>query len=397
MRFALYLDLYTISINSFYTKVALVESFLSKGQTLDIYYPLDLINKERPDEKSDDNFFKTLKDFESFNVTVIPKLPQPKNYDVLLITDTYIKEWLVIDNVTIKDTRYLCALKFIEENKHVICIRDTAMIEYRFINSPSIKHGICASPLYGTLPITTKTFTMPLLSNLSFPKKDLMSESDFFDKYNLDKNLKIISIFPGKISKWRKDAPNNKNVTQVMRNLEFFNKNIEQISNICNEYGYQLVGKLHIRDNNSKWLTKEKHDSLFHYKYIKYINPEDTNELLQYSDRCITYATTMVYQMYLYDLPSFDIGTGIYYLNWSSPNETSINSILKNYNNGIDLIYGTVANTFFHNGIEQLINFLKFDFKIKRFKYLYNNPIYGNSYKTTIDDVRNSILGALLH
>lgn len=101
--------------------------------------------------------------------------------------------------------------------------------------------------------------------------------------------------------------------------------------------------------------------------------------------------------MYLYGIPALDIGTGIYYLNWSSPNETSINSVLKNYNNGIDLIYGTVASNFANNGIEQTINFLKTEFNIKKFKYLYNNPIYGNSYGTTIDDVRNSICSALLH
>lgn len=387
MRFALYLDLYTISINSFYTKVALVESFRNNGHILDIFYPLNMLNKI---DKTDDNFCKNIKDFERFNITIKPTLPQAKDYDVLLITDTYIKDWCVI-----KDVRNLCALKFIEINKPVICIRDTAMIEYRFINNPGIKHGICAAPLFGTLPITTKTFIMPLLSNLSFVKNNCLSRDDFYEKYNLNKNLKIISLFPGKINKWRKNSSNNKNVFQVMKNLDFFNKNIEQINNICNEFGYQLVGKLHIRDTNVKWLNKDKHDNMFHYKYIKYINPEDTNELLKYSDRSLTYATTMVYQMYLYNLPSFDIGTGIYYLNWSNPNETTINSTLKNYNNGIDLIYGTVASTFSINGIEQLTNFLKSEFNIKQFKYLYNNPIYGNSYGSTIDDVKNSILGVL--
>ena len=59
----------------------------------------------------------------------------------------------------------------------------------------------------------------------------------------------------------------------------------------------------------------------------------------------LTKLKPMVYQLYLYDLPTLDLGTGIYYPRWAFTNpENRVITPLQNFRYGRDLIYGEVVN-----------------------------------------------------
>jgi hypothetical protein len=319
---------------------------------------------------------------------IITSFPDPVVFDILLLTDTYTKKWYYSSDGHIHDCRNKIMNSFLKLGKKVICIRDTPLIEYRSMSNTNVKHGICingVSNLHHKIP----KFMMPLLSNLAFKKRNQMTRNEFCDKYGIDYDKKILCLLPGKISKW-KSVKRSKNINSklVATNVEVFYNRLDDLNQILLENNYVITSKLHTRDNYDKWLTQKT----FRKDIIKYVDPNDSNEMLTYSDKGISFGTTMVYQTYLFNMPVLEIGTGMYYLGWSDSDANLESSPLKIYNYGKDLVFGKISQNFGKLPIKTLSNFITSEYDIKQFKYVRDNPIYGNSYNTCVEDVSNAIL-----
>ena len=84
----------------------------------------------------------------------------------------------------------------------------------------------------------------------------------------------------------------------------------------------------------------------------------------------------------------------IYYHMWASFNQTNIDTPLKDYDNGRDLIYGDIMNydEFKEDPSKYMLKFINKEYDINKFKYLKNNPIYGDSYGTTMMDLTKCLI-----
>jgi hypothetical protein len=246
---------------------------------------------------------------------------------------------------------------------------------------------------------------MAPLTLLSNPKPNQLTYNEFCEKYGLDNKLKIIALLPGKIDKWReyckdknvqfKDKLVRYNYYKNNEQIHWFIQNQNKISKIFKKMGYQLVGKFHQRDFN-KCDDNNKYKKILLQANIVYVEQYDSYELIKYSTYALTFGSTMVYQLYLYDLPSIEIGTGFYFPGWAcnNNNDFSYMNYIKPYNLGKDLIYGHVADfkELSNNTMEYFKQLLA---KEIIFKYKDNNPLYGESYGKTLDDSYKSIIKAI--
>lgn len=399
MKFALYMEPHQIFHSSFYTYQLLQELFNSKNHILDFYTPIDynIDSLEEPNNKIN---IKNLKDI--YNIEFQIKFPAVDDYDVLLLEPHYYKNWSNIKT----DMRCLIASRFKDKNKLVIVLNSSMLMETRLIKLDNIYYGIKSSRILALENINKyklSYFFMPSVSYLINPKPDHLSQQQFYQKYKLDPNKRIIAFLPGKLCKWRKKETyqdnlfNNKlvnnNFFQNNKQIHWFKENCQKIIDIFNGLGYQLVGKMHIRDFE-KFSQEDKSGRILMKSNITYIQQYDTYELLKYSSYALTFGSTMVYQLYLYNIPSIEIGTGFYFPGWAYPTTTHDNfymKLVKKYNNGKDLIYGNVIDfdKIQEDPHKHIVSLLS---NITNFKHRINNPIYGKTYGHTIDDVYKGII-----
>jgi len=411
MKIALYIEPHKSSHANFYTKILFKKEIESRGNTLDIYIPDDKKHVKKNDKEP---YISSVKEMSIFyGISIIEGFPNSSNYDILFVFEDYYKSW----SNKVDDFRKHVCRPFITNSKKVLCLKDDTIMEVRPIKLNNIIYGIPSNRLmterdklnikrkdhYWILPSGTKHFIIPVISNLSIPKPECLSKEDFYHKYGLDTNLKIIAYLPGKVKKWRekfyKGKKNNytRNFQLTLHQINWFLNNFKIINNILRDLGYQLVGKLHIRDSN-KFIENTKTDKYTKNKDIKYVSQYHSHELLKYADYAITFATTMAYQLYLYDLPTLDLGTGIYYPRWAFKlSDNKAITPLQNFNCGRDLIYGEVVNfaNFQQDPKQYLTIFVNRGFNIDEFKYKYRNPIYGDSYGKGIKDIVDILIQIL--
>ena len=302
------------------------------------------------------------------------------------------------------DARQTLATSFQKAKRRVLCLRDDTIFEYFAVND-QVRHGICTEKLIG-LPykwsIKTKVprFIMPLLSNPKFPRPNALTREQFYELYHLNPSLKIVAFLPGRCGKWNNlqgkfDQTSNPNVAYNLRVMTWFNQNFDQILRDLRSRGYQMVSKLHIRDPN-KFLENRNNERFLHMSQISYVNQLHSYELLNYADLALTIATTMVYYLYLCDLPSLEIGSGVYYPEWSSGKKTKLEFPIPGYQPK-ELIFGQQVKieTLMDEGIGKVLDsFLKQNHR-QNFKYWKNHPIYGQSYGTTPMSVAQRIANQL--
>jgi hypothetical protein len=394
MRYAYYMEPYQIYHSNFFNYQLLYNIFIKKGQQLDFYTPINY---------KIDNQIKVNQIDTKYNVKFIIGFPKPTDYDVLLLETQYYKEWCDLS----KDMRHPLTNKFKAYNKIIIVLNASMLFETRMINIDNIFYGVKSSK---TLKIDNVKkykityFFLPPVTYLNNPKPGQLSQEQFYQKYNIDPKLKLIAFLPGKLNKWRKKykeieySPDlfsnkltNENYFQNCKQIHWFRDNSETIIDTFRQLGYQLIGKMHIRDFD-KFNQDDKSGRCLMKNHITYIDQYDTYELFKYSSYALTFGSTISYQMYLYDLPVIDIGTGFYFPGWAYPesNDYQYMNLIKEYNNGKDLIYGNIINfdELQNDTMNHLINLLS---NINEFKYRIDNPIYGNTYGKTLDDVYKNI------
>lgn len=393
--------------SNFYTYQLLYEIFVNKGHVFDLYTPIDYkIDSIQEHNKKGNNKTKIrIHDINKiYGVDFKIGFPRPENYDVLLLESQYYKDWCNIN----QDMRKLIATKFKLQKKIVIVIGESLLLETRLLPIDNIIYGTKSNELLKLENVKKHKlsyFFIPPLTCLINPKPNCLSNISFITKYNLDPKLKIIAFLPGKLEKWRNmdyqnynpnlfsDKTVNDNYYQCNKQIHWFIKNGKDIVKIFKQMGYQLVGKMHPRDFSKFSKNDTKFKTLLLKDHITYIHQDDLYELLKYSSYAITFASSIVYHLYLYNLPCLEIGSGFYFSNWSynDSNEFYFKNYIEQYNNGKDLIYGHVINfEEFKNNIEEYLTKI-----IKQnidFKYKYNNPIYGESYGQGINYIYKNIV-----
>ncbi len=377
MKIALYIDPYISPRSSFYTKILLQEELQKKNIRLDICIPHIDKNTSNNEDCYIDKKYGT-----KMNYNIIYDFPNAKKYDALLLIHIWSKKWH-----NGEDIRKKVSVNFEKMNKPILCLKFDTTLEHRYIND-YIKYGINSNyylnlPSRWILPKNSKTFTFPQISNYSFPKPNSLSKQDFYKKYNIDENKKIIIFFMGRFKKWF----NNKDLNNKV--IYWFFENINAIILELNNLNYELIFKLHRSDGES--IIKE-----FQLEKLKIIDQYDTYESIKYSDRSISYCTSMVYELYLYNLPVLELFEGIYYPGWLSDLSRfkKYNSPLKEYDNGKKIIYGTITSydKLIINYKNILNTFINTKFNINEYKYLTNHPIHGNSYNTSISDIADILI-----
>jgi hypothetical protein len=309
-------------------------------------------------------------------------VPKQCDIDILLLV-----HWCRNINNTI-DIRNTIIKESLDNNKYIIVIKSDTTMEYCFIND-KILYGVNSeynlyvnNGLY--LPPNVNKFIFPSL-NLSLVKPNYLSREKYYEKYKLNPKLRLVVFILGRNNKWlniRKD---------YTKSIYWFITNIKKINKILNSNGFQLVFKLHRFDSKHDFKILDK---------CKIIDHEHIYETIKYSEYAISYGTTMIYELYLYNLPVLEIGEGIYFPKWFFIyNKNKIkhnkkikiidNNPLNSYNKGIDLIFGRLVSykKLSSKTSEVLGSFLNTKYNIDEYKYLKDNPIYGNSYYDNIDTI----------
>jgi hypothetical protein len=372
MKLALYIDPFISPTSTFYTLILLQQELQKNNHQLVFHIP----DKDTNTTQNEDCYINKELAIK-YNYNIIWDFPDPQEYDILLLAHIWSKKW----NKHV-DTRKIITEEFTKLNKMVLCLKLDTTQEHRFVNS-NVIYGINSNFRFNlsehwTLPNNARTFQFHQISNYKFEKPDYLSEIDFYNKYKLDPEKKIITFFMSRYKKWYDSK------LEFTYPIHWFFKNIKAVKRILKRNGYQLVFKLHRSDGN-EIINKYK------LQKLTIIDNYDTYELIKYSSRALSFGTSMVYELYLYDLPVMEIGRGIYYPGWLSFESRAkpMQSPLQKYNNGIDLIYGMVIpyKQLKFNLEKVLKQFIESQYDIDRYRFKTKHPIYGNSYNATIESI----------
>jgi hypothetical protein len=377
MKIAFYIDPFISPISTFYTLILLQQELLQHNHTLIFHIPYAQSTTTNNDDCYVNNIFAT-----HHNYNIIWDFPNENEYDILLLTHIWSKKW----NKRI-DTRKIIADRFIKLQKKVISLKVDTTLEHRHINNRVI-YGVNSSfrinlSDHWMIPDSAKQFIFHQISNYKFEKPNHLNKESFFQKYNLNQNKQIITFFMSRYKKWY-----NSKLDFALPIFWFF-RNLKKITKVLHKLNYQLVFKLH-RSDGTAIIDKYNLDNL------TIIDNYDTYELIKYSSRALSFGTSMVYELYLYNLPVMEIGNGIYYPGWLSyvSRTLQLKSPLKKYDNGRQLIYGTIIpykmlSLNFNNVMKK---FIDTEYNIDKYKYKNKHPIYGNSYNATIQSITTQLI-----
>jgi hypothetical protein len=382
MKIALYFDPFHIPLSTSYLIFLFIDEMAKFDYIIDLFIP-----DGKPNQETNVDCYLNHTYISDNNYTVNWSVPNVDNYDVLIVSHNWVKTW----SGTV-DKRIPISLPFIKQKKTVISLKFDTSMEHRFLFD---------DVLYGTnslirlklnkrmvLPLNVPTFIFPSL-NLSTPKPNSLSKHDFYTKYKLNPELKLVTFFLGRIDKW--DKPHLLYTRPIYWFLKHYTKRIVPLFYKNN---FQIIFKLH---RNNSTISSKIHKKL---NTINIIDPVDTYETVTYSEYALTFATSMIYELYLYNLPTLDISNGIYHPGWihhysinNANPDTLNNTKWAEYNGCKDLIFGnTTTYKILRKNTNKLFNdFLNTTYDINKFKYLHNNPIYGNSYSDNINTIAQSL------
>lgn len=243
-----------------------------------------------------------------------------------------------------------------------------------------------------------KHFTCPIYTAYQIPKPNVLSKAEFYRKYQIPSDQKLAIFLPGMLDKLislHKKKPSGEwskfdnKVTWVLDHVDY-------LQQILKENGYTMLIKNHTRDerryreNKRPKLTKDLANCL---KF----ELDDGYEAVHYSDFAITIGTTIVYELYLYDLPTLELATGKYLYRWSHFLTTpKAQQYYKKYHNGEDLIFGKICNDQeFEHLTETIGSFIQNLPQIEDFPYRDHHPIQGETYHNSVENMYQIIMNHL--
>jgi len=212
--------------------------------------------------------------------------------------------------------------------------------------------------------------------------KSKLNKKEFYKKYNLNYNLKLIAIYPSRYDRLKDLSCSNK------YDFDFFCR-LEEINKIIKKKGYQFVIKLHGYDyfkhkfnrqqmrkyNFSEKIIKNKiHPSDFYLKGIPKVSDDDFSSLIKYSSSSIIFISSLIYFQHLFKKPSIYIGKL-----W--PKDRALKKINKSSKYLSDLIFGKALKGLSRKSNSEIISDiigisekLSFDY----FDYKKDHPITGD-------------------
>lgn len=323
--------------------------------------------------------------------------------------DDELYDCLLISKVNSQSSNYITKLaKTFESRKcPILCFKSDSAMEFMPLREcKTIKYGI-PSEFYH-LPfnhryipnVTVPKFECPFL-NLVNRSEPLLSKDEFFRYYSLDPDKKIIIFLPGRLDKiCRQNADHGKNMSIIYQNCSSLERNFSKLLEIIDHHEFQLITKFHPNQRCHGRLKETDVDFVKMCQSIPHIAEDHLNECLKYSSLAITIGTMMAYELYLYDLPTLELGSGNYFFKWSGSLNTYYQykpnvMLMKKYNNGKDLVYGHVIedDEWIDDNFELTLgSFFSKKWDINDFKYKDDHPIYGKSYSSSPQTVYDIII-----
>ena len=375
MNIALYIDPNISPISTFYILLELKHTLLEKGYNMDIFIPYTTATTT-----NNDDCWVTYNFAKKLDYPIIwDRLPSPLQYNILLVSHIWNKKWNGVDN------RIKLSQSFHQNNKPVLSLKMDTTMEHRFLDNKTL-YGVNSKYVLNIekrwlLPDYVSKFYIPQIANLAIKKSNKLTKKQFYSTYHLDENKKIIIFFMGRFQKWYNiDFINSNAMVQFL--VEF-----DKIETKLNELNCQIIFKLHRSD--SIQLIEQ-----YNLNRLTIIDSYHTHEAIRYSSYAFTFASTIVYELYLYNLPVLDLGNGIYYPGWvTDANKKRPLKHLIDYRYGLDLIYGMVVNSNnLFKTISKFIHFYSTKEKIKEYPYLKNHPLFGDSYMEHLEEIADSII-----
>lgn len=348
-------------------------------------YPFDLLSQ----------YFKEKgHQLDWFNIDQYKKIPKTtlNTYDVLLFNNAKLREPHLIS-------------PFLK--KPMITFKTGTNLEM-FTMHPNFKYGI-PTPYFlsnghneGKLFLSRgKTFNCPVYCAYQLPKPNALSRQEFYNKYSIPDGNKLAIFLPGLLDKLCKLVKTMKKTRIPDKYKKLFDKiawvlsNVDTIQSYLIKLGYTLLVKNHCRterryQNKESKLYKDMLNCTM-------IDLEDGYEAYRYSDFAITIGSSIVYELYLYDLPTLELGFGEYLFRWSKFMSTpKALQYYKQYNRGEDLIFGKVCNdSDFTNLEETIIEFSRNLPKIENFAFKDKHPLLGETYHQSVEKMYELIMSQL--
>ena len=381
MKACIFLD--TSNLSTFYIYPLIKEDLKKKGISLDIYVnPFETtmgFNEKQLRNSGYDNF--VYKD-------VVFGFPSEKEYSALFLS-----------NALNKDAPYSCgerlAFQFSSAGKKVISLKSSTCLTNHNWNRDGNKNlNITYALPQKRIGLVKgidhlknmKRFEMSPLDLYKHQKPFHLSRQNFYSKYNVSDDYKIISFFPSGMH-GHKSCPTSHRL----------HKDLESLNKLLNKKGYQIVCKLHPHEyfGRKAHFYDNKLSSDFYFKNLPTIMESDAYELIKYSSFSLTSLTTMVWEHYVYDLPTINVGFGDDF----SAENVEVQSYFYPDFDFRGLIFGDIysGEEFFNNPGECFDLSFSRNHDVGSFEFKGDNPIMGKAHSETMENISSQFNELLSH
>ena len=319
-------------------------------------------------------------------------LPSPAKYDTLLISNLKNKDQTCISRALIES--------FTDVNKLVLCIKSSSCLSthswsQHLNTSAPILYGlprqnlggftICVGDLEKTIA-PKHIFHMHHLEVYKYKKPFHLNKEEFYNKYNLNPDLKILSFFPGGM---------HGHPTYAIEHQ--LHHKAEELNTVLGPLGYQLVCKLHFNEyfGRKSHFHQGQLSSNVYFENIPTIAAEDAYELIKYSSFSLTSSTTMAFEHYLYNLPTINIGLKD---EGSQEYKTFLWLCPPSGNFDFrDLIFGDIyeSSDFFSHPEKCFDSSFSREHHINSFTFKDNHSVFGDAYDETIESACDNLLNII--
>lgn len=304
-------------------------------------------------------------------------------------------EVVLLNNSSIRETGWLA------KKKKVIVFKMAYSLEmYPIVGN--CNYGIPSSYFLQTghhdnkfLPSGVRRFDCPVYGAYQIPKavEDRMSKSSFGAKYGLDMNKKWVILLPGLLGKILKFSikQRSSSASRVLASrIDWFAKNFGLIQFVCRDLGFELIVKHHSRHH--EFFTEDKYHMIDKYLECPQIDYQDTWEALNYSTFAMTLGSSIAYELYVYGLPTLELGTGRYMYRWS---RSSLSKKTMEYWKlyACRLIFGHVCSDSEIADFKKTVQWFSDNLpEISEFEFRDNHPLHGTSYHNSVEKMYELIM-----
>lgn len=352
-----------------------------KGKT----YPLDLLKDKFSAEGHDFDLFQSNQldqiNFESYDLCIIPNYkPDIKiNHPIPILT---FKTAFNLENFSIRRTDFL-------KNTYYGIPSDY----YLDIGHNNSKKFV---------PSKSKIIKMPIFSAYQVPPLNsdkLDTIEKFKKKYSIPLDRKLMILVGGRVDKIvdysKKDSLNSDPIlSKLLHSGRWILKNFRSMIKLLIEKGYQPLIRFHCREYRYQTAPEQMDYRKTINNLCTIIDDDDGYWAYKYSDFAISYFTSTCYELYLYNLPTLEIGSGMYLYRWGFQDLSPKSK--KYYQKYQDsLLFGKVIDSknISNDNILEFISDVETGcYKIEDFEYLNDHPLYADTYYNSVDNMYSLII-----